>query len=124
LTFHNLCTDTQPPTGTQKLLGLGLKFGTHSPTYPPNTNQSIHKLAYSIQTKNYLLTKKTNTNTEYIPQLYVKLRGWNPPPAPIHLENKLTEFEKKLKEAIKNQQKRHYKKSNLTPDQLKTLHAL
>jgi hypothetical protein len=56
------------------------------------------KLAYSIRNKNYLLTEKKNNDTEYIPQLYVKIKGWNPPPAPIELENKLTEFEKKLKE--------------------------
>jgi len=72
LIFHNLCTDIQPPTGTKKLLGLGLKFCTHSPTYSPNTNQSLLKLAYSIHTKN---SKKQTTTQNTFPNSTSKLKA-------------------------------------------------
>jgi len=32
-----------------------------------------------------------------IPKLYIKLKGWEPPPAPLLVENAITLFEKQLK---------------------------
>lgn len=37
---------------------------------------------------------------EYMPQIYVKLKGWNPPPASLTIENQLTIFEQQLKNNI------------------------
>jgi hypothetical protein len=32
---------------------------------------------------------------QYIPQLYVKLKGWYPPPASLAIEEEITYFKKK-----------------------------
>jgi len=115
LTFHNLCTETQPPLGIRKLLGLGLKFCNTPSTYSLKINQSILKLAYSIRTRHYLLNEKSTTDITYHPQLYVKIRGWHPPLAPEPVEDKITLFEKKVKKAIAiQQQKKIHKPLNLT----------
>jgi hypothetical protein len=67
-----------------------------------------------------------STNQEYEKQIYVKNRNWNPPPASLFLENKITEFEKELKKS----QTTLFKKfdrinlSNLNPIQAKALKQL
>jgi len=58
------------------------------------------KMAYQIRMKQYLISKWTNSSDEDIPQIYVKLKGWNPPPASLSLEDKLTHFEKQVTEAV------------------------
>jgi len=100
LAVHNLChSSRQPPPGTKNLLGLGLKYCIVPPKATPDIKTSMLKLAYKIRTKNHLITTgKTNAN-EYIPQLYIKLKNWNPPPAPLSTEERMTLFEKKIKEA-------------------------
>ncbi len=96
LTTHNLCQTKQPPPGTTNLLGLGLKFCLASPKPSPKIKDTMRKLAYRIRTK-YYLQEHPSTNHDYIPQIYVKLKGWDPPPAPLNVENAITEFEKQLK---------------------------
>jgi len=59
-------------------------------------------MAYRIRTKEHLLRNTRTDNTEYIPQLYVKLRNWNPPPASANIEEQLVQFEKQIKEASYN----------------------
>jgi hypothetical protein len=103
-----------------------LKYCFASPTVKPNIKDCILKLAYKIRTKEYLQHQKdpTNPTTEYIPQLYIKLKGWHPPPASPTIEKEITQFEKKIKEAvnIKNLRKRNY--TDLTPSQRNTLYTL
>jgi hypothetical protein len=103
-----------------------LKYCIASHTVKPNIKDGILKLAYKIRTKEYLQHHKdpTNPTTEYIPQLYVKLKGWHPPPASPTIEEEITQFEKKIKAAvnIKNLRKRNY--TNLTPSQRNTLYTL
>jgi hypothetical protein len=126
LSFHNLCTDArqQLPPDTKNLLGLGLKFCIASSKTTPNIKQCLQKLAYKIRTKQYRLQNNNKNATPYIPQIYVKLKGWHPPPAPIDIENKLTTFEKLLKQTIHEKQKRTPNFTNLTITQRRTLEAL
>jgi hypothetical protein len=56
-------------------------------------------MAYSICTKYCLDEGSINNPNEYIKQLYIKNKNWNPPPAPNLIEEKITEFEKCLKKS-------------------------
>jgi hypothetical protein len=86
LTVHNLCKGFQPPLDTEKLLGLGLKYCV-APSKPSVCiKDCIKKLAYRIRTKQYLLTENRQSEREYIPQIYVKLKNWDPPPASLTTE--------------------------------------
>jgi len=57
-------------------------------------------LAYRTRTKHFLDTNDRHDNSEYIPQLYIKIKGWNPPPAPLRTESQITNFVKIIKAAI------------------------
>jgi len=81
LSFHNLCTDTQVPPSTKNLLGLCLKFCIASSKTTPNIEQCLQILAYKIRTRQYLIQNNNNNTSPYIPQIYIKLKGWYPPPA-------------------------------------------
>ena len=80
LTVHNLCCTLQPPHGTTNLLGLGLKYCIVPPRATPNIKECMQKLAYKIRTKHHLLTNDRTQRTEYIPQLYIKLKKLVPTP--------------------------------------------
>jgi len=121
LAVHNLCHNPQPPCGAKNLLSLGLKFCIVPPKASPNIKECMRKLAYRIRTKNYLLDNNTRHREDYIPQLYVKLKNWNPPPAPLITEERMTLFEKRLHDASRlNFCQKHYFTS-LTPSQKQTL---
>jgi hypothetical protein len=81
LAVHNLCQTIQPPHGTKNLLGLGLKYCVVPPKATPDITNGMFKRAYRIRTKHYLQTTDRTDNQEYIPQLYIKLKNWNPRPA-------------------------------------------
>ena len=85
---------------TRHLLGPGLKFYTASPIVRPSVKNSMIILVYRIHTKQYLNTNGHSSSMEYMPQIYVKLKGWNPPPASLTIENQLTIFEQQLKNNI------------------------
>jgi hypothetical protein len=55
------------------------------------------KLAYSIRTRHYLKTTDDARDSNNIPQIYLKNKSWNPPPASTVIEHQLTVFEKSLK---------------------------
>jgi hypothetical protein len=67
-----------------------------------------------------------NSDSEYIKQIYKKNANWNPPPAPLAIEDSITSFEKTLKEKHNNLTERFIKTnlSNLTPIQAKALRSL
>jgi hypothetical protein len=119
--MHNLCQGIQPPIGTKNLLGLGLKFFLAPPNPTPNIKDTLHKLAYKIQTKHYLDTNGRTSLDEYIPQLYIRLKGWSPPPAASHTEKLLHSFEIKLKEAIQTNTTQRKNIYNLTKTQANAL---
>ncbi len=83
-------------------------------------------MAKSIRTKQYLAETGLDNNSTYIKQIYKKNPTWNPPPATLLIEDKITEFEKELKHLqqdinIKNKPK---KMTNLTPIQTIALQKL
>jgi hypothetical protein len=83
-------------------------------------------MAYNIRASCYLNECATHNNTEYIKQIYVKNIHWNPPPAPTHIENKITEFKKALQAAHSKQFAKTNKVNlkNLSIPQQKTLALL
>jgi len=124
LSVHNLCNDYSLPLGTQQLLGLGLKYCVSTAKPNPNLKQCLKKLAYRIRTKHWLLHQNPENTTPFIPQLYVKLKGWNPPPATSNTEHCMTEFEKKLKKAVNLNTRKIKYISNLNHNQQQTLNKL
>jgi hypothetical protein len=126
LTFHNLCKNNKTPIGTRQLLGLNLKFclsGSHTFN---NINTTMLRMARSIRTHFYLKQQNSNSEENYDKQIYVKLKNWHPPPAPLEVENQITAFEKLLKDKrqkiIECSQKINL--NNLTPTQQKILKNL
>jgi hypothetical protein len=118
LARHNLCKTQQPPLGTKNLLGLGLKFCPVLKRSNPNLKTTMLKLAYKVCTKQYLLENNHTLSLNYTPQLYIKLKNWNPPPASNTTEEKL------LREALLDNSKRKHFFRGLTPLQHKTLQEL
>jgi hypothetical protein len=101
LAYHNLCTHSKIPPGTRELLGLNLKYCLASSQLNNDINPTIQKMAYAIRTQYNLQTIDKPNNSDYIKQIYIKNKSWNPEPAPLDIEDKITHFEKQLK----NQQK-------------------
>jgi len=126
LTFHNLCTNQQLPTGSRQILGLNLSFCLTPRTFHENIRQTMLKLAYSIRTKHYLKTTDNARDSNYIPQIYLKNKSWNPPPASTVIEHQLTVFEKALRKQCDTLTKKYhnYNLSNLTPIQSNALKKL
>jgi hypothetical protein len=126
LTFHNLCKQQKLPIGSKKLLSLNLKFCLATKMLPNDTKNTVIEMAKSIRTKQYLVETGTDNNSTYIKQIYKKNPTWNPPPATLLIEDKITEFEKALKHlqqkiSIKNKSK---KMTNLNPIQSIALRQL
>jgi len=83
-------------------------------------------MAKTIRTKHFLSENGIIDNNSYEKQIYVKNSTWNPPPAPISIENKITEFEKYLKSYHQQliQKFKHKKLTNLSPLQSNALITL
>jgi hypothetical protein len=54
-------------------------------------------MAYAIRTTFQLQHLTQPDDSTYIKQIYIKNKIWNPEPAPLHIEDKITSFEKILK---------------------------
>ncbi len=127
LAYHNLCSSIQPPPGTKELLGLNLKYCLATAIPNPDLKKSMKRFAYNIRTELHLKQSASETNNDYIPQIYIKNTGWNPPPASLTVENKLTSFEKALTNEIRLKQQlalHHKRRQNLNKLQFKTLQQL
>jgi hypothetical protein len=83
-------------------------------------------MAYSICTKHFLMEHGLYNNSNYIKQIYVWNPNWNPPPAPINVEDSITDFEKLLKASHNQLTQKHCKVnlSNLTTLQARALKLL
>jgi hypothetical protein len=55
------------------------------------------RMVCSIRTHHFLQTNGLNTTSKYEKQIYIKNTNWHPPPAPSIIVDKMTEFEKALK---------------------------
>jgi len=126
LTFHNLCQKNKTPVGTRQLLGLNLKFCLSGNRTFNNINNTMLRMARSIRTHFYLKQQNFNSDENYDKQIYVKLKNWHPPPAPLEVENQITTFEKLLKDRQQKLVTRNQKinLNNLTPIQKKVLKDL
>jgi hypothetical protein len=83
----------------------------------------MRQLAYSIRTKHFIDSFDMARENNYINQVYIKNKAWNPPPAPMLIEDKLTIFKKQLKQ---KQQKlesklKKFNLRNLSSPQMNTL---
>jgi len=97
LAFHNLCKNANIPHGTRQLLGLNLKYCLACSQLNNNINTTVQKMAYAIRTTFQLQHLTQPDDSTYIKQIYIKNKTWNPEPAPLHIEDKITSFEKILK---------------------------
>ncbi len=81
------------------------------------------RMAYSIRTKCYLEDNQVANDSDYIKQLYIKNRNWNPLPAPNIIEESLITCEKLLKQEHETRLNKNKTRnlSNLTPIQSKAL---
>jgi len=126
LSFHNLCTSNTIPPYTRQLLGLNLKFCLTPKVPRNNVKKTVIQMARSIRTHYYLKENASHNESNYIKQIYVKNKNWNPPPAPLIIEDQLVKFEKhlndKFQEIIRKRQKINM--SNLTTPQLQALSQL
>jgi len=126
LTFHNLCKLSTLPLNTKTLLGLSLKYCISGNNLNQNINKTLLQMAYSIRTKCHLNEIGYDGSADYDKQIYTKNKSWNPPPASLTIEDKLTEFGT----ALKAQQNKLIQKNsarnlnNLTYAQIKTLNIL
>jgi hypothetical protein len=114
------------PLGTRELLGLNVTFCLTFKQLQNNINHTIQRIAYSIRTKNFLQQNNFENNQEYIEQLCIKNRHWDPPPASNLIETKTTCFKKLLKQKHNMLiTKYNYQPlSNLTPLQINALNLL
>ena len=126
LAFHNLCKTQKLPLGAKELLGLNLKFCLSSGEITNDIKKTVMQMAKSIRTRHFLTTNGTTENNTYEKQIYIKNTSWNPPQAPLHIEDKITQFDKTLKLLHQqlNEKHKHKKLTNLTPFQVKTLKEL
>jgi hypothetical protein len=60
-------------------------------------NKAMLRMARSIRTQYYLQENGIDNASQYEKQIYVKNLNWHPPPAPLLIENKMTDFEKALR---------------------------
>jgi hypothetical protein len=97
LAFHNLCKHANIPQGTRQLLGLNLKYCLACSQLNNNINTTVQKMPYAIRTTFQLQHLTKPDDSTYIKQIYIKNKTWNPEPAPLHIEDKITSFEKILK---------------------------
>jgi hypothetical protein len=84
----------------------------------------MKKLAYRVRTNYYLNTNPNHEQTKYIPHLYIKLKGWTPPPTSPNTEDRLELFEKHITEAFTQKYNIKPPFSSLTPQQKETLNLL
>ena len=89
LSFHNLCSNCDTPSGNELILGLGHKFCLEPKTPRGSIVDTIDGLKRNARIKNWLLNNSTDEN--YIPGLYIPSETAMPP-GPPDVENCLLNF--------------------------------
>ena len=110
MTYHNLCSDLQPPQGIGATLGLGLKFCIQSDRAPEFVEQSMNRFSADIR-KKYLFAGSAMKDTPK--KIYIK-SSWIPDPAPDHVETRINTFARALQAEHNFLTKHLGKSSNLT----------
>jgi len=126
LAFHNLCKNNVLPPGSRALLGLNLKFCLAHKTITNDINKTVLRLARSIRINYYLNENGIMDDSAYEKQIYVKNSNWHPLQAPWLVEEKITDFEKALKQKHQDLINKNQKIiiTNLTPLQAKAMRLL
>jgi hypothetical protein len=105
LAFHNL-SNTDLPTGAQRLLGHSLKFCIAEQRPTPAIEATLQRMQCSIRIRHWIdneLPVDTDAaNDNYIPTLYLP-SNWNPPRASPGIERRILSFENELRKEIKRQ---------------------
>jgi hypothetical protein len=83
-------------------------------------------MARTIRISYYLKENNLGHKSQYEKQIYIKNISWHPPPAPIHIEDRISSFEKLLKERHNTLVNKHKQRNllNLTPLQKKVMDHL
>jgi len=116
LSFHNLCTSNTIPPYTRQLLGLNLKFCLAPKILQNNVKKTVIQMARSIKTHYYLKENASHNESNYIKQIYVKNKNWNPPQAPIIIEDQLVNFKKRLNDKISRNYQETPKNQHVKPN--------
>ena len=91
---HNLLQHNPMPSGTTKLLGLGLNYCIRSTSTRETTKHTFTRLAEDVR-RIYALRDIENDEGNYIPSLYIK-SDYKFRPAPVLIERALATFETKI----------------------------
>lgn len=70
MAMHNYCEKIQPPVGSRRLLGLGLKFCIRNKRPTNNVNSSLNRFENDVRRIKTFLHHPDDNN--YIPGLYIK----------------------------------------------------
>ena len=105
---HNLLQDNPLPSGTNKLLGLGLNYCIRNPSTRETTKRTFNHLTEDVR-RLYALRDVENDEGNYIPSLYIK-SDYRFDPAPVLLERALVAFQTAIKnkqQDLRNRRKDH-----------------
>jgi hypothetical protein len=111
MAFHNLCLTANTPSGTEFLLGLGLKYCIESPRPYQCLASLIRRIQRPVRLHYVFKDQDDHSGTDdeymkaasrvkYIPSLY-RPSNWQPPPAPDDAENAMSKFHEKLNVLIR-----------------------
>jgi hypothetical protein len=92
--YHNLCENLTPPSGTRRLLGLGLKFCLEKKQPSQQLQDTISKITHDIRLRFEIQQNSeyfTYNSGEYNPRLYIK-SDFTPTKANDHIELELNNF--------------------------------
>jgi len=96
LTFHNLCSKLQPPSGLGCLLGLGQKFIIQKKNPKLKLEETLEDIIRDVRLK-YFFAGEQLENEDFNPKLYLKT-DWDPPAAADDIEKRLSEFCRSIRE--------------------------
>ena len=113
MTYHNLCKKEHPPIGTKLLLGLGAKFIPQRWYAQPNVEHSINDFNRNIRIK-HTFAGSESTLCKDDTKLYVRNLEWEPEKANDEIENRLKQFEEKIRTLTKINTTSQHKRTNLS----------
>ena len=110
---HNLLKVNPMPSGTAKLLGLGLNYCIKLTTMKESTKNTFNRLTEDVR-RIYALRHVENDEGNYIPSLYIK-SDYEFRPAPVLIERTLATFETKIERKQQDlQNRKRHPSMNLT----------
>lgn len=120
MTYHNLCKESKPPTGTSSVLGLGLQFCIRSMRPDQDVQQTMWRLQRDVRLRECFGTSN-NGEVDYDNPLYIKSK-WTPPCASPDTEERLASLWEQLDKL--NVLAKTRKGSNLSKMQYQTMSAI